>query len=180
MLDELVKLDVGFNEASFKSYIDNVFVKLFTAVMLNEVPNVRHFLSDEVYSEYEKISADNSARGVIHMYDELNVKSSNITGVSITDDEFRIEVLLVSRYMDYLLDSESGEVIRGNNTSRIEVRYKLVFTKKRQFLQQGAVRKCPGCGASISVNTKGVCEYCGALYNMSDYNYILSSITKIS
>ena len=78
MLDELVKLDVGFNEASFKSYIDNVFVKLFTAVMLNEVPNVRHFLSDEVYSEYEKISADNEARGVIQMYDELNVKSSNI------------------------------------------------------------------------------------------------------
>ena len=170
MLDELVKLDVGFNEASFKSYIDNVFVKLFTAVMLNEVPNVRHFLSD----------ADNSARGVIQMYDELNVKSSNITGVSITDDEFRIEVLLVSRYMDYLLDSDSGDVISGNNTSRIEVRYKLIFTKKRQFLQQGVVRKCPGCGASISVNTKGVCEYCGALYNMSDYNYILSSITRIS
>ena len=71
-------------------------------------------------------------------------------------------------------------VISGNNTSRIEVRYKLIFTKKRQFLQHGVVRKCPGCGASISVNTKGVCEYCGALYNMSDYNYILSSITRIS
>ena len=176
MLDELVKLDAGFNEASFKSYIDNVFVKLFTAVMLNEVPNVRHFLSDEVYSEYEKISADNSARGVIQMYDELNVKSSNITGVSITDDEFRIEVLLVSRYMDYLLDSDSGDVISGNNTSRIEVRYKLIFTKKRQFLQQGVVRKCPGCGASIDVNASGKCAYCGTIYNLDDKDWVLTSI----
>lgn len=177
MLDELIKCDVGFNEASFKSYIGNVFVKLFTSVMLDEVDDVRHFLGDDVYIKYKKISDDYKSKNVIQMYDELNVKSSDIIDVKITDSEYQITVLLVARYMDYLLDRDSGSLVSGNNTSRIEVSYKLVFTKKRQFLQQGVVRKCPGCGASISVNTKGVCEYCGTIYNMSDYNYILTFIT---
>lgn len=180
MLDELVRCDTGFNEASFKSYIDNVFVKLFTAVMLDEVDDVKHFLSDDVYMQYKGISGDYKSRNLIQMYDELNVKSSNITNVDITDCEYKVTVLLVSRYMDYLLDRDTGNLVSGNNNSRIEVKYKLIFTKKRQFLQQGVVRKCPGCGASISVNTKGVCEYCGAVYNMSDYNYILTYINKIN
>lgn len=178
MLDELIKYDTSFNEASFKSYIDNVFVKLFTSVMLDEVDDVRHFLSDEVYLQYKAISDENKSKNIIQMYDELNVKSSNIVNVEITDNEYKITVLLISRYMDYQLDKNSGNLISGNNTSRIEKNYKLIFTKKRQFLQQGVVRKCPGCGASLSVNTKGVCEYCGTTYNMEDYNYILTSITN--
>ena len=67
---------------------------------------------------------------------------------------------------------------RGGSLESQKEAYKLVVTKKRQFLQQGVVRKCPGCGASLSVNTKGVCEYCGTTYNMEDYNYILTSITN--
>ena len=130
MLDELIKYDTNFNEASFKSYIDNVFVKLFTSVMIDEVDDVRHFLSDEVYLQYKAISNDYKSKNIIRMYDELNVKSSNIVNVEITDNEFKITVLLISRYMDYQIDKNSGNLISGNNTSRIEKKYKLIFTKK--------------------------------------------------
>ena len=33
MLDELIKYDNNFDEAGFKSYIDNIFVKLFTRIL---------------------------------------------------------------------------------------------------------------------------------------------------
>jgi hypothetical protein len=78
--------------------------------------------------------------------------------------------------MDYVLKKDSGNFVSGNNNFRIEKSYILVFRKKRAFLEQGAVRKCPGCGASISVNTSGKCDYCGSTYNLEDYDYILSSI----
>lgn len=178
MLNELIKNDTNFNEGSFKSYVANVFVKLFTSVMLDELDNVKHFLSEDVYNQYKSKIDDLNNRGVRQIYDELNVKDSSIIKVSITDTDFVITVLITSRYMDYIVDKNSGNFISGNNQSRIEKNYTLIFTKKRNFLQQGVVRKCPGCGASISVNTSGKCEYCGTIYNLEKYDYILTSITS--
>ena len=86
MINELVKYDTNFNEASFKSYIDNIFVKLFTAIMLDDLENVKHFLSEDVYNEYKEKLDNLNSKNVRQMYDELNVKSSNITNVEITDD----------------------------------------------------------------------------------------------
>lgn len=178
MLNELIKNDTNFNEGSFKSYVANVFVKLFTSVMLDELDNVKHFLSEDVYNQYKSKIDDLNNKGVRQIYDELNVKDSSIIKVSITDTDFVITVLITSRYMDYMVDKNSGNFISGNNQSRIEKNYTLIFTKKRNFLQQGVVRKCPGCGASISVNTSGKCEYCGTIYNLEKYDYILTSITS--
>ena len=178
MLNELIKNDTNFNEGSFKSYVANVFVKLFTSVMLDELDNVKHFLSEDVYNQYKSKIDDLNNKGVRQIYDELNVKDSSIIKVSITDTDFIITVLITSRYMDYIVDKNSGNFISGNNQSRIEKNYTLIFTIKRNFLHQGVVRKCPGCGASISVNTSGKCEYCGTIYNLEKYDYILTSITS--
>ena len=41
-----------FNEALFKTKIDNIFVKLFTAIMKGDLKKVDHFISDEVYNKY--------------------------------------------------------------------------------------------------------------------------------
>lgn len=177
MLNELIKNDTNFNEGSFKSYVANVFVKLFTSVMLDELDNVKHFLSEDVYNQYKSKIDDLNNKGLRQIYDELNVKDSSIIKVSITDTDFIVTVIVTSRYMDYIVDKNSGNFISGNNQSRIEKNYTLIFTKKRNFLQQGVVRKCPGCGASISVNTSGKCEYCGTIYNLEKYDYILTSIT---
>ena len=53
MIEELVKNDPDFNEGMFKSYIDNIFVKVYTALMLDELETIRHFVSEELYRELE-------------------------------------------------------------------------------------------------------------------------------
>lgn len=177
MIHELVKYDKNFNEASFKSYADNVFVKLKTAVMLDELDIIKHFLSDNVYKEY-KTQIDNlKSKNITQIYDELNVKTSTITEVEITNEEFKVVLSLTARYLDYQIDSTTGNFISGNNQTQTEKKYRLVFTKKRTFLQQKIVRKCPGCGASLSINTSGKCQYCDTIYNLDKYDYILKSIS---
>lgn len=180
MINELIKHDTNFNEASFKSYIDNIFVKLLTSVMVDEIDKVKHFLSDTVYNEYQEKIEKLKKQQKIQMYDELNVKTSNISNIEITDNLFKITVNLTARYMDYQLSSSTGKLINGDNTKRIEVPYKLVFTKKRDFSQYDIVRKCKTCGATLSINTSGQCEFCKTIYNQSEYDYILESITKIN
>ena len=176
MIEELIKYDTNFNEGMFKSYIDNVFVKLYTAVMLDDLESIKHFLSEEMYQKYSNILEELNKRNVTQMYDELNVKSSEIINVEITEKEFVIEVKLISRYMDYLIEKDTGDLISGDNTKRIEKTNFLTFKKIRNFENQKNIRRCPGCGASINVNSNGVCAYCGTTYNLIEYDYILTNI----
>lgn len=177
MLDELIKYDSNFNEGVFKSYIDNIFVKLYTAVMLDDLDSVRHFISEEVYLKFKDKIDDLNRKKLTQMYDELNVKSSEITNVEITDTEFVITVKLISRYMDYQINKDTGNFVSGNNKSRIEKENILVFKKTRDFKNQNNLRRCPGCSAPIDVNNNGVCSYCGRTYNLEKYDYILCDIS---
>ena len=56
------------------------------------------------------------------MYDELNVKNTSIISRNIIDDKEVVEVEIISRYMDYIIDIDSGDLISGDDTRRIEKR----------------------------------------------------------
>lgn len=165
-----------FNEAMFKTKVDNIFVKLYTSIMKGNLGDVKHFLSTSVYEKFNNYVNQLSSSGKRNMYDELNVKDTKIIKRTITSEKEIVEVELISRYMDYIIDINTGNVLSGDDTRRVEKRNILTFEKKLDTKDSTIVRKCPGCGASISVNTSGKCEYCGSIFNQSDYDYILTSI----
>ena len=107
------------------------------------------------------------------IYDEINVKNTNIIDRNITNDKEFVKVEIISRYMDYVIDLNTGNTIYGDDTRRIEKRNILMFEKKIDAKDTDIIRKCPGCGASMSVNTSGKCEYCGTIFNQEDYDYVL-------
>ncbi len=179
-IEEFLKVDGNFNEAVFINRVDNTFIKLFTAIMLDELDDVKHFISDELYDYYKKKNEEMNLNNQRQMYDELNVKSSRINNIFINEDNYIIEVYLEARYMDYIIDLESGNKISGNDESRVQDNYILQFVRKVDIKQQGMVRRCPGCGAPMDINNNGKCSYCGATYNLEDYDWILNSIKKDS
>jgi len=175
-MNELLKVDVNFNEAMFKTKVDNVFVKLHTAVMLGKLEQVKHFLSDGVYNKYKNtvnILDNNNQR---QMYDELNVKSTDIMEINILSDRIEIKVKIISRYMDYIVEKSTGNYISGNNSSRVERINILTFAKKINAKELKLLRECPYCGASVDVNNNGRCNFCRKSFNLEDYDYILTNI----
>lgn len=166
-----------FNEAMFKTKVDNIFVKLYTAEMKQDLSDVMHFINDDVRDMFQNRIDENKRLNRRQMYDEINVKSTNIIDRCITDDKEIVEVLIISRYMDYVIDMNTGTTIEGDDTRRIEKRNTLVFEKKINSKNIGIVRRCPGCGASMSVNTSGKCEYCGTIFNQEDYDYVLVKLS---
>ncbi len=166
-----------FNEAMFKTKVDNIFVKLYTAEMKQDLSDVMHFINDDVRDMFQNRIDENKRLNRRQMYDEINVKSTNIIDRCITDDKEIVEAQIISRYMDYVIDMNTGATIEGDDTRRIEKRNILVFEKKIDSKNIGIVRRCPGCGASMSVNTSGKCEYCGTIFNQEDYDYILVKLS---
>lgn len=176
LMNEIIKQDYNFNEATFKSYVDNIFVKIYSAIMYDELDTVKHFMNDTVYENFKAKLDDLNKRNIRQMYDELNVKSTEIINFELTETEFIITVKLISRYLDYYLNKETGDFVSGDTDTRVEKENIIKLSKKRDFLTQKLARKCPGCGASIDVNNKGICSYCGQTYNLDDYDYIITSI----
>ena len=165
-----------FNEAMFKTKVDNIFVKLYTCIMKGDLTDVRHYISEELYNNYINKINELISHNKRQMYDEINVKNTMIINRKILEDKEIIDVEIVSRYMDYIIDINTGDLISGDDTRRIERRNILRFEKKLNTKDFGIVRKCPGCGASINVNNTGKCEYCDTIFNLDDYDYILVSI----
>ena len=165
-----------FNEAMFKTKVDNIFVKLYTCIMKGNLTDVRHFISEELYNNYINKINELISHNKRQMYDEINVKNTMIINRKILEDKEIIDVEIVSRYMDYIIDINTGDLISGDDTRRIERRNILRFEKKLNTKDFGIVRKCPGYGASINVNNTGKCEYCDTIFNLDDYDYILVSI----
>lgn len=165
------------NEAMFKTKVDNIFVKVYTSIMKQNLEDVSHFIGDSLEEELQTKINNLKSQNKRQMYDELNVKDTRILNRYIEDDKEIVEVELISRYMDYIIDIDTGDLLSGDDTRRIEKTNILRFEKKLDTKEIGIVRKCPGCGVSISVNTSGKCDYCDATFNQEDYDYILMSIS---
>ncbi len=176
VLDNLIKEDVNFSEAKFKAKVDNVFIQTYTAVMKQDLQKVKHFLSNEVYEKYNKKIQNLQNKNQIQIYDELNVSDTNIINISELEDKFVIEVSLLTKYLDYIIAKDTRKYISGDKECRVEKRLKLTFSKIKNAKQQQAARVCPGCGANMDINKSGVCEYCGTIYTLKEYDWILDSI----
>ncbi len=174
-----MKYPQDFNETMFISKVNNIFVKLLTAIMQNNLKTVDHFISDEVMLYAEDIIKAAQRQKGIPIFDEINVKSTVIKSCKLINNVYQINVLLQSKYLEYIIDIDSKEKISGDDKNRKEVNYELIFEKKVEVKTEEIARKCPGCGAPISVNTSGLCAYCGAIYNTEDYDWVLKSIKKL-
>ena len=179
MFDELVKLDSSFNQGMFITKVNNIFVMLHTAIMMDDLDRVRHFISDDLEERYEEILRELNSKNLRQMYDELNVKTTEVKDVIIDGDKAIIKVDIISRYMDYYIDKNTGDYVSGNRDRRIEKTNHLVFEKKISAHYNGIIRKCSSCGASIDVNANGKCPYCGNIFKTEKYDWILVSIETI-
>lgn len=175
-LEDFKNIDTTFNEAMFLTKINNIFIKLFTAIMMDKLDEVDHFISDDVRLYANNILNSAKSNGCRQMYDELNVKDSKIVDVIVNEDVYQLKVFLQSRYMDYIINLSNGNVISGDDSSRIEVNYNLTFTKRINTKVANSIRRCPSCNAPLSVNTSGLCDYCGSTYNQEEFDWVLTKL----
>ena len=133
LLQNLLKEDKDFTEAKFKAKADNIFIQLYTAVMKQDLTRVKHFLSDDLYKKFEEKVRLLNERNVIQIYGELNVSETRITQISENEDNFEIEVNLLTKYLDYQIDKQTKKIVSGDNEVRTEKVMRLLFTKTKNI-----------------------------------------------
>lgn len=176
LIKKIVEEDKEFTEAKFRAKADNMYIQIFTAVMKQDLMRVKHFLSEELYARFEEKVKELQNKNLIQVYGELNVSDTNITKIVEDDKEFKIEVSLLTKYLDYQIDKNTKKMVSGNCDVRVEKYVKLVFTKIKNAKSLGVARACQGCGANLDINFDGRCPYCGTIFKLQEYDWILKDI----
>ena len=178
-LNELESIDNFFNESMFITRVNNIFTKLFTGIMFQNLDDIRHNISDNVYNYAINIINENKDNNLRKMYDELNIYSTVINNVNVYDDYYEIEVIITTRYLKYFIKLDSGDYVSGDKNNRIIEKYRLIFKKKKNTKVQKSIRYCTNCGASIDINDSGKCIHCNTFYDTAKYDYILDEIEEV-
>ena len=173
---DISKFDNTLDNARFLTKVDNIFIMLYSGVMKKNLDTAKHKISDEIYNKYNNYVEELKKDGLIQMYGELNVKSTTIEDIYETEDKIIVKVELISRFLNYFLDEETLEYVRGNKDRREEHINKLTLEKIKNSKELGAARHCPSCGAHMNLSRSGKCTYCGAIFNLEEYDYILTDI----
>ena len=143
---------MDFDQNEFNSKVINMVVQFFTCIMKNNLDDVKHFIKEQPLEYGNSIINEMSKLNRRKMYDELNIRNLKILNTTQDDNNYIYDVSIEARYLDYVMDIDSGDIISGNDNERIMKVYKLKIIKNKRAKEQGIIRRCPGCGNSLDVN----------------------------
>ncbi|MFV1140583.1 hypothetical protein QMK87_28970, partial [Klebsiella pneumoniae] len=94
-----------------------------------------------------------------------------------------LNAIIIARYCDYVIEDESGRVIKGKKGHRYIMTYRMQFMRKldakTENQTQTKATQCPNCGAPLAINQNGICEYCGAEVTTGANQWVLSALQPL-
>ena len=100
-----------------------------------------------------------------------------IVDVQKIDDVITINVYLKVKCYDYVINEKTNEVVRGQDSNKVIIEYKLSFVKSANNTNK--IEKCPNCGAPVDIVSSATCPYCDSTLVKDASDYVMSKKTNI-
>ena len=146
--------------------------------------------SIEDYDTIRKLCTKNMAKSYIDeiellkkhkqklVISDVENKGTKIVSAHKTQRNTRVVLVQKIKAFNYTKDVTNNEVINGSDKNKSEQAFKLVFVK--DYVTGHSVKQCPNCGASVKDATRVDCQYCGTVFDNSNYDWYLESKVIIS
>jgi len=171
--------DPNFSAGDFITFTKRVYIDIETAWCKRDMTTVRVFLHDNLYDATVRQVQAKIDQGVVYHYESMVVNTAYITSYA-RDGQFEyITVYLNARRIDWQEDEKTGKILRGDKTTRWDLRYKMKFMRSAGVLTKGAVsattgHNCPNCGALLEMTSSAKCAYCGSTVTTGQYSWVLA------
>ena len=139
----------------------HVYVDVQKAWANNDIEPVKNELSNTLYNTYKSELVVLKAKHQRNVMDDFYYSSGSIKQVSEPEvGTLNVEVYLNLTCKDYLINDDTGEVLRGQKTRYCYYYYEMKFELSKELKDN----RCPNCNAPIPEgDTTHTCEYCGSL-----------------
>lgn len=166
-VDEFMKLN---DEQNSKLLIENNIVKekLFKdayeiykrvqiAWMNDTLKDVEDCLSDEMINSYDAQLSTLRRKNEQNVMSDFEYVDAEVFNVKKVNNNLEISLGLKVKCRDYLINKESGKVLRGNKNKINNYYYELVYLINKEELKQ-----CPNCGKELERSGGTTCPYCNS------------------
>lgn len=174
--NEIKSLDGNFSVEGFKNYAKSVFVLVQNSWSNNDFRMLRPFQTDSLYYRQKLRIEDMIEDNFINKRTNIRVKGMLLKDFRV-DGDYEILVVALTANMKIT----HPEVVYS--TASGDVPYILKFVRKHgvktKTITNLSTSNCCNCGASIDVDDRGVCKYCGTSLVSGDTDWVLSDIRNI-
>ncbi len=133
-VEELMKKDSSFSLSNFITSSNSVYMMLQSAVMLGNLNRIKGKISDKVCQKYQHIIDDFNNNNLRQMYDDLNIKKTEVLSINDKENNYYIQILITSMAKDYVVDKKNLEYRYGLDNEKILKSNYLTFKKDYQDL----------------------------------------------
>jgi len=176
--------DPNFSASDFISFVKRVYIEIQTAWCMRDISTVRSYLHDNLYHATAKQIQAKIDQGVVYHYECMVVNTVYPTSYA-KDAQFEyLTVYLNARMIDWQEDERTGRILRGDKTTRWELRYKMKFMRsmgvRAKTMDSGLTgHNCPNCGAPLKMASSDKCSFCNSDVTTGQYSWVLSDFGTI-
>ncbi len=182
--NQIKEFDEVFNSEEFIAWSKDLFVKLQEAWTQRDWSTIRFFETNELFEQHQKQLQGYIDNHQINMMERICVKNAYLSNFTQSGDKDILTVILSSKMIDYIINDETKDIIKGDKTTDRHSTYKMVFVRKTGVKTKPGMAtvnttNCPNCGAPTQITSSGKCEYCGSVITTGEFNWVLSNLEKI-
>lgn len=184
-LDALKQQDPGFDPAAFVTRTKAVVTKVNEAWLAGNMGPARRAISDGVYVRFQTQLALLKADGLRNVMTDWRVVSADILA-AVSDplwDTVHVKIVGEARDKDVALSLTADQAKREVGKQELSQYHEVwSFVRRRGKKSKSGVPalegKCPSCGADLPLSEVVKCEYCQALVNSGEHDWVLAEITQ--
>lgn len=182
-LDALLERDPNFSKPEFLLRASDVFIALQQAWTAKDWRGIRAFESNSLYDQHARQLQVYIDKGQTNVVEDISILNTVFDAYEEDRENAYLSIILEARYRDYVIEDESGKVIKGDKESRYIMTYRMQFMRNLEVKTEKAtetkVTQCPNCGASLSISQNGICEYCGAEVTTGANQWVLTALQPL-
>ena len=168
---KLKELVPGFDENKFLQDGYKIFLDVEDAWMNFELDKVHNVITDEMFNMYESQLSSMEIKGEQNIMNGFNLKDCAISNCVEQNDNVEVTTKYIIEFYDYIIEKETGKVLRGSKVNKLRMYYDFTFVMKNT---DEKIDKCPNCGAPVEVNASGMCPYCNSKIVGENTSWVMS------
>lgn len=179
---KIMQTDRNFSERVFIDKAQTTFYLVQKAWNDKKPEKMRDVVSDSVYKRFVMQIDELKKKGQTNVLEDIVIGGAKLVDVKTEGGYDSITVRFNVSMTDFTVDDKTGQVVYGDKNEPIPFTEYWTFTRKTGKTTESEdtikAKKCPNCGAPLSVTQSGECEYCGVGVMSSSFDWVLDTITQ--
>ena len=176
---EIKLTDENFSANKFIGFTKEVFMSIQEAWSERDWSKIRPFEKEELFKIHEKQLDEYIRLNRINVMERISVGETYLHEYT-RDKQFEyLTVCLDATFNDYIIDSNTRQVVEGYKNTRYHTTYLMTFMRNIGVKTNTATsnlntKQCPNCGAPVQITSAGKCEYCDTITTTGEHDWVLS------